>query len=240
MRIRIAGNRVTKLRDLSHCPAHLYTEGSTDMLDNGPMVGIVGTRSPTPLGNIATLQIIQTLKELQQWTPGFQNLVIISGLALGIDQLAHSLAIDHEQYSNIGVVAHGLDTHSPATTRPLRELIVESGGLIISEYPDGTPVRKGAFLERNRIIAALSDILIPIEATNHGGTADTVVDAITLGRQVIVPRWPNGMRLADWCLGLVGVHNNMHVIDDFFSPSGSGRDELLALFRALLPGSERA
>lgn len=140
-----------------------------------PTVAIVGTRKPTAYGKEVTYQLAYELAK--------KGVVIISGLALGIDGIAHRAALDAGG-TTIAVLACGVDTIYPATHKSLADEIIKSGGAIISEYVPGTLARDFQFLARNRIVSGLSDAVIVTEAATRSGTLATVHHALDQGREV--------------------------------------------------------
>ncbi len=140
-------------------------------------VSIVGTRKPTSYGKEVTYQLAYELAK--------KGIVIVSGLALGVDSIAHKSALDAGGIT-IGVLANGVDTIYPATNKDLAKQIVGMGGAIISEYEPGIEARDYQFLERNRIVSGLSDAVIVTEAAARSGTLSTVMHALEQGREVFV------------------------------------------------------
>jgi DNA processing protein len=142
-----------------------------------PVVAIVGTRKPTPYGKMMTEKISEELARAE--------VVVVSGLALGIDSLAHS-AVLKTGGKTIAVLPSGLNNIYPATNRPIAEKIIKAQGSVISEYPKNHKPRKVEFLERNRIIAALSDLIVIPEAAANSGSLNTANHAIQMGIAVAV------------------------------------------------------
>lgn len=138
-------------------------------------VAIVGTRKPTAYGKEVTYQLAYDLAK--------KGVVIVSGLALGIDGIAHRGALDAGG-TTIAVLASGLDHLYPATHRALANEIIKSGGAIISEYEPEIEARDFQFLARNRIVSGLSDAVIVTEAAARSGTIATVNHALEQGREV--------------------------------------------------------
>jgi DNA processing protein len=155
-------------------PKTLYFIGSlpTERL---PTVAIVGTRKPTSYGKEVTFNLAYKLAQ--------KGIVIISGLALGIDATAHKAALQAGG-TTIAILANGLDSIYPATHRKLAQDIIDSGGALISEYPPGTAARDFQFLARNRIVSGLADAVIVTEAASRSGTLATVSHALEQNREV--------------------------------------------------------
>ena len=158
-------------------PKILYFIGTlpADRLSAVKVVAVVGTRKPIPYGKEVTFNLAYTLAE--------KGIIVVSGLALGINAIAHRAALDAGG-TTIAVLAHGLDSAYPAAHRQLAQRIIDSGGALISEYPPGTPARDFQFLARNRIISGLSDAVVVTEAASRSGTLATVAHALEQNREV--------------------------------------------------------
>lgn len=157
-------------------PKQLYCRGNIKLL-NSFCFGIVGTRKLTTYGREATEHIVSGLAG--------HEITIISGLAFGIDAIAHRAALDNE-LPTIAVLGTGVDDKSiyPNTNLPLARKILEESGLIISEYPEGTEGYKGNFPARNRIISGLSRGVLIIEAPLISGALITTKYATEQNRDV--------------------------------------------------------
>ena len=142
-----------------------------------PTVAIVGTRKPTSYGKEVTYQIAYDLAR--------RGVTIVSGLALGVDGIAHRAALEAGGIT-IAVLANSVEKIYPATHDSLAKDIINQGGAIISEYEPPTPPRQYRFLERNRIVSGLSDAIIVTEAAARSGTLSTVMYALEQGREVFV------------------------------------------------------
>lgn len=142
-----------------------------------PTVAIVGTRKPTSYGREVTHQLAYDLAR--------RGVVIISGLALGVDGIAHRAALEANG-TTIAVLANSVEKIYPATHKNLSEDILKKGGAIISEYEPPTDAMPYRFLERNRIVSGLSDAVIVTEAAARSGTLSTVMHALEQGREVFV------------------------------------------------------
>lgn len=125
-----------------------------------PTVAIVGTRKPTSYGKEVTRRLAHDLAT--------RGVVIVSGLALGIDAIAHAAALEAGG-ATIAVLGNGLPDIYPATNAQLGEKIVAHGGALVSEYPLHEKARLHYFLERNRLVAGLSDAVIVTEAALRSG-----------------------------------------------------------------------
>lgn len=162
------------ITDIAYSPKIVYFIGSLPSV-RLPVVAIVGTRKPTPYGKEVTFNLAYNLAK--------KGVVIVSGLALGIDAIAHRAALEAGG-TTIAVLANGLDSVYPASHKGLAEEIIAKGGLIISEYPPGTPARDFQFLARNRIVSGLADAVIVTEAAARSGTLATVAHALEQNREV--------------------------------------------------------
>lgn len=160
-------------------PPVLYYRGDLGLLracQVRPAVGIVGTRSPSDYGRRWTQRLSATLAQA--------GIVILSGLAEGIDRVAHQSCLDRQGHT-IAVLGTGVDGIYPRSNRDLQGAIARSG-LLLSEYPDGTPPDRSHFPRRNRIIAGLSRAVIVTEAPIKSGALITAKLANDYGRDVYV------------------------------------------------------
>jgi DNA processing protein len=163
----------TRLLKHRNAPALLFYKGTADL--NAPKIlAVVGTRMPTEYGKQVTEKIIGSL--------ALPDLVIVSGLAYGIDAAAHKSALRHG-LSTIGVLGHGLDRIYPQQHAGLARSMLKAGGLLTG-FVTGTEPEEHNFPVRNRVIAALCDALIVVETGARGGSTLTVDDAIACKRKV--------------------------------------------------------
>ncbi len=151
-----------RLNNYEDAPIVLYYKGSVD-LNAMRTVAIVGTRKPTDYGILSCEKIVE---DLSKYDP-----IIISGMAYGVDSCAHRSSVKNG-IPTIGILGHGLDRLYPATNRDLASKMIENGGLL-TEFTSGTNPDRENFPMRNRIIAALSDVVIVIESKNKGGSMIT-------------------------------------------------------------------
>lgn len=161
---------------LLHCydpPTVLYYRGNAD-LNTSKIISIIGTRSNTDYGKLVTEKLISELKEL--------NVLIISGLAFGIDVIAHKSALQNE-LKTVAVLAHGLHTIYPHQHKILAKDILQQGGLI-TEFRKGNKPDKHNFPKRNRIVAGMADATIVIETAIKGGSMITAELANNYNRDV--------------------------------------------------------
>jgi len=166
------------LRDIAGPPQQLFYRGAEPAawLEK-PRVAIVGSRAVSPYGTQVTAQLARELAE--------RGIVIVSGLALGVDGIAHQACLDAGG-TTVAVLANGLDKIYPSTHTRLGERILQQGGTIMSEYPEGTPGHKSNFIARNRIVAGISHALLITEAAEKSGTLHTARFAMEQGRDVLV------------------------------------------------------
>jgi DNA processing protein len=170
------------LLDLERPPRWLFIQGSLSVL-RMPSVAIVGTREPSQDGLSLARYVGACLSD---WPGG-----TVSGLAAGIDQLAHESSLRAE-VRTIAVLGTGILDNYPKGPHLLRERILGAGGTIISEYLPRASYSAENFVQRNRLQAALGRVLIPVEWARRGGTAHTVRFATELQRPIAC------LRLADW------------------------------------------
>ena len=163
-----------KLKQIEDCPMYLYTKGNIELL-NKKSIAIVGSRNCTSYGK----EVAQIMaKQLAS-----NNIIVVSGLAKGIDTFSHLGAISYYS-STIAVLGCGIDRIYPNENRRLAQNILQKSGLIISEYVMGTKPERLNFPARNRIISGISDGVLVIEATNKSGALITVDFAIEQGKEV--------------------------------------------------------
>lgn len=168
------------LLNIEDPPLLLYLSGRIDLpLDSARSLAIVGSRNPTPQGALNARQFATALAE--------QGLTIVSGLALGIDGAAHEGALagarGAERLATVAVVGTGADRVYPKSHHALAHRISEHG-LIVSEYPLGTPPLAANFPRRNRLIAGLSNATLVVEAALQSGSLITARLAAEQGKEV--------------------------------------------------------
>jgi len=143
-------------------PMMVYYKGTAN-LNAKRVISIVGTRRASNYGRNICEQIVAELQ--------VKDVVIVSGLAYGIDSCAHRKSLDHKMVT-IGVLAHGLDRIYPSQNRKLAEQMLEQGGLITEFLSNSKPDREN-FPKRNRIVAGMSDAVIVVESDKRGGSLIT-------------------------------------------------------------------
>jgi DNA processing protein len=177
-------------------PAVLHYRGNLDLLhsvDDDRAIALVGTRDPSEYGKRWTKRISQILSQ--------QGLTLVSGLAMGVDAIAHQTAVDLRN-PTIGVLGNGVDVIYPTQNRQLYEQM-ERGGLILSEYPSGMQPDRRHFPMRNRIVAGLCRATIVLEAGEHSGALITARLANDMGRDVFALAGSLDNPQALGCLNLI-------------------------------------
>lgn len=165
-----------RLRECPDAPILFYFKGTAD-LDAARIISIVGTRHATEYGRAVTEELVQTLSS------SFPDLLVVSGLAYGIDVCAHRCALK-TGLPTVGVLAHGLDRIYPPAHRSTAVEMLQRGGGLLSDFPSGTEPDKPNFVKRNRIVAGLADATIVIESAEKGGSLITADIAFSYGRDV--------------------------------------------------------
>lgn len=161
-----------ELRNIPYPPLFVYVKGQIPGL---PKFAIVGSRNPTPYGKEVAYYFAQELAKC-----GF---VIVSGLARGIDTIAHRATLEAGG-KTIAIMGSGLDIIYPSENKELADKIGSFGGALISEFPFGTKPRRENFPRRNRLISGLSQGILVVEASEKSGTFLTAKWAQEQGREV--------------------------------------------------------
>lgn len=165
---------------LSQCadaPFLLYSKGRSDLFERKHILAVVGTRNISPYGRECCKQIIRGLAQT------LPDLVIVSGLAYGVDVEAHKNALDNG-LDTVAVLAHGLDRIYPYTHRDVARAIVGQGCLV-TEYPCKTNPDRYNFVSRNRIIAGLSHATLIVESSEKGGSLITAKLSTEYNRETL-------------------------------------------------------
>lgn len=162
------------LCQIHHPPFLLYVRGNS-AVSAEKTLGIVGTRRFTHYGKQSTEKAVEAVADL--------NPCIVSGLAAGIDTVAHQAALKHN-LPTIAVFGTGIDHIFPRQNTRLAQQIIEAGGALVSEYPIGFPGDKYTFPQRNRIIAGLSQGVLVVEGNQKSGALITARFALEENRQV--------------------------------------------------------
>jgi DNA processing protein len=163
------------LRAISEPPPVLFALGDLSLLQR-PAVAIVGSRNHSPYGG----EVGRSLA----WSAAAAGIVVVSGMARGLDAVAHRAALDAGG-ATIGVLGNGLGVIYPAANRALYQLVAE-GGLLLSEFPPGERPNAGSFPRRNRLISGLARVTVVVEAASGSGALITAGTALDQGREVMV------------------------------------------------------
>ncbi len=165
-----------RLKYCSDAPHVLYCKGETD-LNCLKTLSVVGTRRATDYGRNICKKIIGELADMGH------DVLIISGLAYGIDIASHKAAIDNT-LKTVGVVAHPLNTLYPMAHKNTATKMIQEGGAIVSDFPTFIATEPQNFLKRNRIIAGMADATLVVESAEKGGALITATLASSYGREV--------------------------------------------------------
>jgi DNA processing protein len=175
----VSNTFLSPLLELAKPPQELFIKGN---LPNSrpPIVAIIGTRRPSSYGREVTHKLAYDLAK--------SGVVIVSGLAMGIDTIAHTAALEAEGIT-IAILAQGLHTIYPASNKGLAERVSKSGALI-TEYDMGVEAMKYHFLARNRLVSGLADAVVVTEAADRSGTFSTVAYALEQNKEVFAVPGP--------------------------------------------------
>lgn len=196
------------LKQIADPPAVLYVRGDISCMNDKLVVAVVGTRKASEHGFKTAGEISKTLAE--------NDVVVVSGGALGIDSAAHESAVDVGG-KTVCVLGCGLDFPYLASKMALKRDIIQKGGAVITEYPPGTPARTWTFPARNRIISGLSHGVVVVEAGKKSGSLITANLANEQNRDVFVVA-PQGEG--------EGLTGNISLINDGAQVINSGSDIL--------------
>jgi len=210
-----------QLRHIHNAPLVLYTLGDTGLLGR-EQIGIIGSRKATRAGLDHARRFAAELSARQ--------LLVSSGLALGVDGAAHAGALD-AGFPTTAVIGCGLDRIYPHQHRRLGERVI-AHGLMISEYPPGTPARAAHFPQRNRIISGLSRGVLVVEAGLRSGSLITARMALEQGREVFAIPGSVHSPVARGCHQLIKqgarlvetVDDILEELGGWWSPSLTGTD----------------
>ena len=167
-------NYPARLANCSDAPLLLFYKGNAN-LDAAKVVAIVGTRKNTDYGH-------KLCEELAEGLRSFSDIVVVSGLALGIDAIAHRKCV-LLGIPTVGVLGHGLDRIYPYTNKALAAQMVQNGG-VLAEFPSLTLPDRSNFPMRNRIVAGISDVTVVVESNIEGGALITAHMASGYNREV--------------------------------------------------------
>lgn len=191
------------LRQISDPPLALFYRGNPDCLD-GKCITVVGSRKASPSGIQATVKLAKELSEA--------GVTIVSGMALGIDAAAHQGCLEGGS-PTAAVLGCGLDIDYPVENAPLKKRLLEQNGVLLSEYPPGTPALPHHFPVRNRILSGVSKAVIMMECRKNSGSMHTVQHALDQGREVYA--YP-GKIDTDWA---AGAHQLLREGANYFTTS---------------------
>lgn len=191
-----------RLKPFDDSPFLLFYKGK-NVLNHARTVGIVGTRTPSDYGRIMCDKIVESLS--------VYNPLIISGLAYGIDGIAHKKSLA-SSIPTIGILGHGLDMIYPALHKSLAEKMLSGGGGLLTEFPSKTKPDKENFPMRNRIIAALSDVIVVVESRKKGGSIITAEMANDYNKDVFAVPGRLYDELSEGCNKLI-KQNKAHLIE---------------------------
>ncbi len=187
-----------RLLEAPDAPAMIYTLGQCD-LESKHVISVVGTRHATQYGIRFCDKLIG---ELAQRLP---DLVVVSGLAYGIDIAAHRAALKHH-VPTVAVLPRGLNRIYPATHRSEAVAIAKHGGMLLTDYTSQDQVQKSNFLARNRIVAALSDCTVIVESAGAGGALVTASLAMSYNRDVMAVPGRCGDEFSTGCNKLIATN----------------------------------
>ena len=223
-------NYPQRLRQCDDAPLMLFYKGNIN-LNQRRVICVVGTRRNTVYGEDL---IRRFMRELRQLCP---QLLVISGLAYGIDIIAHRQALQNG-YPTVGVLAHGVDYLYPARHKQTADEMVKKGGLL-TEFLTQTNADKVNFVRRNRIVAGISDACVVVESAAHGGGLITASLARTYNREVFAFPGNVGSQYSEGCNNLIrdNVAGLISNADDFVK--SMNWDDDVKLQRAQQVGIER-
>jgi DNA processing protein len=179
-------------------PPVLFVRGATSILAAGRAVAVVGTRRPTDAGRATAGRIAGAIAR--------QGATVVSGLAVGIDGVAHAAAVGVAGLT-IAVVGGGHDVATPRAHRDLADRIVASGGAIVSEHAPGTQPTRGTFPRRNRVISGLAEATVVVEAGRRSGALITAGWALEQGRECYLVPGPIGAAESAGCLAYLRAYS---------------------------------
>jgi len=185
-------------------PALLFHRGDPDVVV-GTRVAIVGTRDCTRYGYDLAFELARDLSAA--------GISVVSGLALGIDSAAHAGALDADLAPPIAVVGSGLDVIYPRRNGPLWRRVA-AAGVVLSEYPLGVAATAWHFPARNRLIAAIADVVVVVESHGKGGALLTVDEAERRGRPVMAVPGPVRSPASKGCNDLLADNRPVAVVRD--------------------------
>ena len=184
----------SRLRECTDAPLVLYYKGQAD-LNQSYIINIVGTRHCTTYGQDLVRHLLTNLKTM------CPQVLVVSGLAYGIDVCAHTQALSNG-FETVGVLAHGLEKIYPTQHRDIAKRMVTQGGLL-TEYMSNSHMDKANFVRRNRIVAGMCDATILVESAAKGGGLITCGIAQDYNRAVFAFPGAVGARYSEGCNNLI-------------------------------------
>lgn len=191
---------------LQHCydsPVIIYCKGDAD-LNVDKVIGVVGTRNVTEYGKYLTDKIIEELSG--------DGVLVVSGLAYGVDTCAHKAALDHG-LKTVAVLAHGFQTIYPSVNANLASKIILRGGSLLTENISGVEPDRENFPKRNRIVAGMIDCLIVVESASKGGALITADIANSYDRDVFAFPGRKGDVFSEGCNNIIKNNKASLLVD---------------------------
>lgn len=182
-------------------PLILYVKGNVEALSK-PNIAVIGTRKPSKSSEKFEYDLVKNIVNNS-------DNVIVSGLALGCDKIAHQTTVDENKVT-IAVLPSGVNVIKPASNKLLAEEIIKKGGCLISEYEPNKSVTKGSYIERDKIVAAFCDATFVVECGVESGTMHTVNAANEYERQIFA-YLPDDLSKGDYS-GNDFIVNNINAI----------------------------
>ncbi len=207
---------IPELKLMKKYPKELFYKGNINLLKRRK-ISIVGSRRPNSYTKAMTFQLANQLSK--------NNIVIVSGAAIGVDTIAHKSAGSN---NTIAVVANGLDIRYPAINNKLIESI-ENNGLVLSSYKKGEKARNYTFIERNEIVVSLGEILIVTQADENSGTLTSINYAFEKGKKIYTIPHHLGNSIGTQKLLDKGLIEAIYDMDKFLKPfkeENENKDEL--------------
>lgn len=221
----------SRLKECDDAPLMLFYKGNAN-LNQQRVINIVGTRHCTPYGEDLIRRFITELKQL------CPQVLIVSGLAYGVDINAHRQALD-KGYETVGVLAHGLDDLYPNRHKETALRMIEHGGLL-TEFLTQTNADKINFVRRNRIVAGMSDACILVESAAHGGGLITCEISQAYNRDVFAFPGRIGDAYSEGCNNLIRSNGAMLITSASDFVKNMGWQDDAKLMRAKQQGIERS
>lgn len=210
------------LHSMRYRPTIFFVKGNKELLLQENMIAVIGTRKPSHIAIEYGKRLVKKLVA--------NGYIIVSGLALGCDTIAHTTCIEHDGRT-IAVMPCGVDQITPKENEALYYEILKCNGLILSEYPIGVRPKSFSFLERDKIIAGLSKAVCIIETDTKGGSMHTALQAREQGKLLACIDYPEPLR------GQVSADGNVELIRNGAYKLSS--DEDIERFMNAIEGNKR-